>query len=223
MKLKSVQKPDPMNFIEHLKMKKCDGYKQQLWKIRFSDCILINHSSLQGDIVIVYDYFKNIAIVVLDQPVKTSTLLTRSCNCLSCIDRLKRVLSDVIAFNWPALILRCSEPASCRDIFHCTLADKLCPTAMSPLPSVPVKTYIARYAKTKHLCSQSACGRMDVEVGYQWWSWEVGASTELDLNIFLLLFVEWPGRLTWEDWMFSRKGGEYERGSSRASSRDCDV
>lgn len=41
----------------------------------------------------------------------------------------------------------CSSPAPCRESFHCILADKLCPTALSPLPSVPEKLTLPEMQK----------------------------------------------------------------------------
>ena len=67
------------------------------------------------------------------------------------------------------IFLQCWTPAPCRESFHCILAGKLCPTALSPLPSVPAReTDTARASKTERLFSQAACGGLDEEVSCHW-------------------------------------------------------
>lgn len=77
-------------------------------------------------------------------------------------------------------MLWCSELAPCRESFHCILAGKLCSTALSPLPSAPLKLTCQR-CKCITLFSQSACGCLDVEVSYQRWLEKTG--TVLDRNL----------------------------------------
>lgn len=53
------------------------------------------------------------------------------------------------------IVLGFSAPASCRESFHCILAAKLCPTALSPLPSVPLKVTLPKTLKHNiYLASQ---------------------------------------------------------------------
>lgn len=121
------------------------------------------------------------------------------------------------------IILWCSEPAPCGESFHCILAGKLCPTALSPLPSVPVKLTLPEMQKHNiYLASQ-------LVAVWNWREWITNdgsvekTRTVLDLNLSsfknLHLLLEWPQKDSPERGLDVLQRG---RESSRAG-RDCDA
>lgn len=116
------------------------------------------------------------------------------------INSFNKILAKVIAMKWQIrlYILRCSEPTPCRESFHCILAGKLCPTALSPLPSVPVKLTLPEMQKHNiYLASQLvAVWNWRKWVTSNGWGKKTGTVLDLNLSSFtnLHLFLDWLGK-----------------------------